>query len=189
MRRKINIINSEFSTIAKFISKKSKNNCDVLFIDECSTVSNHDMRSIIENTNFKLLVLVGDTHQIESIYFGNWFSIAKKFVPNTSIFNLNIPYRTTSENLKLVWKRVRDLDDDLLESLVKSGYVSRFDETIFKKEYDDEIILCLNYDGLYGINNINRYLQNNNPASPVIWGMNTYKVNDPMLGTGENRHF
>lgn len=181
MRRKINIINSEFSTIAKFISKKSKNNCDVLFIDECSTVSNHDMRSIIENTNFKLLVLVGDTHQIESIYFGNWFSIAKKFVPNTSIFNLNIPYRTTSENLKLVWKRVRDLDDDLLESLVKSGYVSRFDETIFKKEYDDEMILCLNYDGLYGINNINRYLQNNNPASPVIWGMNTYKVNDPIL--------
>lgn len=77
MRRKINVINSEFSTIAKFISKKSKNKCDVLFIDECSTVSNHDMRSIIENTNFKLLVLVGDTHQIESIYFGNWFSIAK----------------------------------------------------------------------------------------------------------------
>jgi ATP-dependent exoDNAse (exonuclease V) alpha subunit len=46
---------------------------------------------------------------------------------------------------------------------------------------DDEIILCLNYDGLYGINNVNRFLQASNPNSPVIWRETTYKVGDPIL--------
>ena len=46
---------------------------------------------------------------------------------------------------------------------------------------DDEIILCLNYDGLYGINNINKFLQSNNPNNTVIWGVNSYKVGDPVL--------
>jgi ATP-dependent exoDNAse (exonuclease V) alpha subunit len=46
---------------------------------------------------------------------------------------------------------------------------------------EDEIILCLNYDGLYGINNINRFLQGNNKNSPIQWGVQTYKVNDPIL--------
>ena len=30
------------------------------------------------------------------------------------------------------------------------------------KSKDEEIILCLNYDGMYGINNINRVMQSNN---------------------------
>lgn len=68
---------------------KQAYNLDVLEnIDECSTVSNSDMRQVLEKANFKLLVLVGDVYQIESIYFGNWFSIARKFVPATSVFEL-----------------------------------------------------------------------------------------------------
>ena len=51
---------------------------------------------------------------------------------------------------------------------------------------DDEIILCLNYDGLYGINNINRFLQNGNPNMEVVWGINTYKVGDPILFNESN---
>ncbi len=47
--------------------------------------------------------------------------------------------------------------------------------------YDDEIILCLNYDGLYGINNINRFLQESNPNNPVKWGICQYKIGDPIL--------
>jgi hypothetical protein len=187
MRRKVTAGNSVYNTIAKFLSKRNNNtDCDVLFIDECSTVSNDDMRRVLEKANFKLLVLVGDIYQIESIYFGNWFSIAQKFVPETSIFELTHPYRTTNNNLLTVWDRVRKLDDAILEPLVKNGYVARLDESIFEHSEDDEIILCLNYDGLYGINNINRFLQNSNPNESVVWGINTYKVGDPILFNESN---
>ncbi len=187
MRRKVTAGNSEYNTIAKFLSQRNNNtDSDVLFIDECSTVSNDDMRRVLEKANFKLLVLVGDIYQIESIYFGNWFSIAQKFVPETSIFELTHPYRTTNNNLLTVWDRVRKLDDAILEPLVKNGYVARLDESIFEHSEDDEIILCLNYDGLYGINNINRFLQNSNPNENVVWGINTYKVGDPILFNESN---
>ena len=186
MRRKVTAGNSEYNTIAKFLSKRNNNtDCDVLFIDECSTVSNDDMR-VLEKANFKLLVLVGDIFQIESIYFGNWFSIAQKFVPATSVFELTHPYRTTNNDLLTVWDRVRKLDDAILEPLVKNGYVARLDESIFEHSDDDEIILCLNYDGLYGINNINRFLQNSNPNPTIVWGINTYKVGDPILFNESN---
>ena len=187
LRRKVTAGKSEYNTIARFLSKRNHNtDCDILFIDECSTVSNDDMRRVLEKAKFKLLVLVGDIYQIESIYFGNWFSIAQKFVPETSIFELTHPYRTTNNNLLTVWDRVRKLDDAILEPLVKNGYVARLDESIFEHSEDDEIILCLNYDGLYGINNINRFLQNSNPNESVVWGINTYKVGDPILFNESN---
>ena len=187
MRRKVTAGNSEYNTIAKFLSKKNLNTeCDILFIDECSTVSNNDMRQILEKAAFKLLVLTGDVCQIESIYFGNWFSIARKFVPSTSVFELTYPYRTTNKDLLTVWDRVRRLDDAILEPLVKNGYVARLDESIFEHSNDDEIILCLNYDGLYGINNINRFLQNSNQNEAFVWGINTYKIGDPVLFNESN---
>lgn len=187
MRRKVTASRSEYNTIAKFLSKRNhKTYSDILFIDECSTVNNDDMRSVLEKANFKLLVLVGDIYQIESIYFGNWFSIAQKFVPKTSIFELTHPYRTTNNDLLTVWDRVRRLDDAILEPLVKNDYVDRLDESIFEHSENDEIILCLNYDGLYGINNINRFLQNSNPNENVVWGINTYKVGDPILFNESN---
>lgn len=187
MRRKVTASNSEYHTIATFLSSKNLNtDCDVLFIDESSTVSNKDMKKTLEKANFRLLVLVGDVYQIESIYFGNWFDIARKFVPATAIFELTHPYRTTNQDLLTVWDRVRKLDDAILEPLVKNGYVARLDESIFEHSTDDEIILCLNYDGLYGINNINRFLQNNNPNEKIIWGINTYKIGDPILFNESN---
>lgn len=187
MRRKVTVGKSVYNTIAKFLSKNNhKTECDILFIDECSTVSNKDMKKVLEKANFKLLVLVGDVHQIESIYFGNWFSIARKFVPATSVFELTSPYRTTNQDLLTVWDRVRKLDDAILEPLVKNGYVARLDESIFEHSNYDEIILCLNYDGLYGINNINRFLQNSNPNEGIVWGINTYKIDDPVLFNESN---
>ena len=56
MRRKVNAGNCEFKTIAKFLSDyNTDTECDILFIDECSTVSNKDMRDILEKATFKLL--------------------------------------------------------------------------------------------------------------------------------------
>lgn len=187
MRRTVTAGNSEFSTIASFLSSRNQNvDYDVLFIDECSTVSNSDMKLILDKAKFKLLVLVGDVYQIESIYFGNWFSIARKFVPKTPVFELEHPYRTQNDDLILIWDRVRKLDDAILEPLVKNNYVDRLDDSIFNFSNDEEIILCLNYDGLYGINNINRFIQNTNPSPEVIWGINIYKVGDPILFNESN---
>lgn len=187
IRRKVTAGNSDYSTIARFLSKRNNDSdCDILFIDECSTVSNADMRKVLEKADFKLLVLVGDTYQIESIYFGNWFSIAQKFVPITSIFYLKHPYRTTNNELLTVWDRVRNVDEAILEPLVKNEFTTKLDESIFEHAEDDEIILCLNYDGLYGINNINRFLQNNNPNDGVLWGISIYKIGDPILFNESN---
>ena len=48
--------NSTFSTIASFISKNSfvNPNCELLIIDECSTVSNSDMVEILKRSEFNL---------------------------------------------------------------------------------------------------------------------------------------
>lgn len=182
MRRKVTTGNSEFNTIASFNSDQNQNKeFDVLIIDECSTVSNSDMRQVLEKATFKLLILVGDVFQIESIYFGNWFDIARNFISGDSIFELTHPYRTQNKNLLMVWERVRNLDIAILESLVKSGYSIRLDESIFSQAEKDEIILCLNYDGLYGINNINRFLQNSNQNPAIQWEIGLYKVEDPVL--------
>lgn len=45
----------------------------------------------------------------------------------------------------------------------------------------NEVVLCLNYDGLYGINNINRYLQASNPNEAYEYQQNLYKVDDPVV--------
>ena len=184
---KVNADKSLFSTIATFLSKRSNQTaCDVLFIDECSTVSNRDMKQLLNKADFKLLVLVGDNYQIESISFGNWFSIAKEFVPKSSVFDLESSFRTANKDLLNLWGMVRNLDDSILESLVRNKYGARLDESIFDYSVSDEIILCLNYDGLYGINSINRLLQKNNPNQAVVWGINTYKVGDPVLFNESN---
>ncbi len=188
LRNKVTADKSEFFTIAKFNSKYNTNiECDVLVIDECSTVSNSDMQAILEKAKFKILILVGDIYQIESIYFGNWFDIAKNFIADNSIFELTNPYRTTDENLRLLWDRVRKLDNAILETSVKNEYSKRLDETILQRTDDDEIVLCLNYDGLYGINNINRFIQNSNPNPPIQWGINSYKIGDRILFNETNR--
>ena len=187
MKRKVTAANGSYNTIAKFLSYKNRDTeCDILFIDECSTVSNKDMYDILKKAKFKLLVLVGDVYQIESIYFGNWFNIARKFLPKTAIFELIKPYRTNDSNLLTMWERVRNIDDTILESLTKNDYVAKLDESLLEQVEKDEIILCLNYDGPYGINNINRFLQNNNPNEEFVWGINTYKIGDPVLFNESN---
>ncbi|WP_060825495.1 ATP-dependent DNA helicase [Sulfurospirillum cavolei] len=187
LRRKVKTNNSSFKTIKKFLAKKHEMKCDVLIIDECSTVNNADMKKILENAKFRLLILVGDTFQIESIVFGNWFNIARFFLPSKSVSELTRPYRTTNPALLTVWDKVRKLDDAMLEPLVKNDYSVELDESIFERSDDDQIILCLAYDGLYGINNINRFLQGNNPNKAISWGINIYKVDDPILFNESNR--
>lgn len=188
LKRKVNAANCEFKTITKFLSSAHLvKEYDILVIDECSTVNNKDMLDILKKVKFKLLILAGDVFQIESILFGNWFSIARTFIPISSVVELKRPHRSNNSELLTVWKKVRDLRYDILESSVGSKFSSYLDESIFERSTDDEIVLCLNYDGLYGINNINRFLQSNNQNDPVEWGVNTYKIGDPILFNESNR--
>lgn len=186
LKRKINVANCTFQTIAKFIYNK-QTEYDLLIIDECSTVSNSDMLKILNRASFRLLILVGDVFQIESILFGNWFSLIKCFVPKSSIFELQKPYRSNNENLLRLWERVRNIDENIIETLTKNNYSTTLDNSIFEDAKEDEIILCLNYDGLYGINNINSFLQNNNNNKAFNWGTHTYKLNDPIIFNDSGR--
>ena len=164
-----------------------RTNYNLLVIDECSTVSNSDMKKVLEKATFQLLLLVGDTYQINSIRFGNWFSVVRKFIPESAVFELNSPYRSSNEGLLTLWSRVRNMDDTLMELIARQEYSITLDTSIFNPAKEDEIILCLNYDGLYGINNINRFLQESNPNPSVTWGIQQYKIGDPILFNDSDR--
>jgi hypothetical protein len=182
LKRKVTAQNSVFRTISSQIYRRATDpEYDLLIIDECSTVSNADLIKVLDKTSFKLLVLVGDVYQIESIQFGNWFEVIRSFIPGTSVFELTTPYRTKNVLLLDFWNKVRAIEDDIAEVMARNGYSTVLDKTLFETQGQDEIILCLNYDGLYGINNINRFLQSSNPGAATIWRVSTYKIGDPVL--------
>ncbi len=182
LKRRVTAQDSTFRTISSQIYRMATDpEYDLLVIDECSTVSNADLIKVLDKTSFKLLVLVGDVYQIESIQFGNWFNAIRSFIPKDSVFELTTPFRTKNQALLAFWDKVRNLEDDIAEVIAHNGYSTTLDESLFEPQREDEIILCLNYDGLYGINNINRFLQSSNPGDGITWGVTTYKVGDPIL--------
>ena len=175
----IDYINSTFKTVHSF--KNENNRYDILFVDECSTISNKDMYSILSHQEYKLIILSGDIYQIEAIKYGNWFTLAYNYFKNDFVYELIKNNRTTDSNLLDLWAYVRDNDEQAISKINSCEYSSNIDETIFEKTYDDEIVLCLNYDGLYGINNINKILQEKNPGKAFNIGVDTYKINDPII--------
>ena len=184
MKRRVTATaNSTFMTISKFTNPyyKGSTDFDILIIDECSTVNNHDMRLILSRANYELLVLVGDTYQIEAIEFGNWFDAVRSFLPKASVCELTKPYRSDSTALLRLWSDVRKMENDIFELLQTYSYSADLDATIFTPAAENEIVLCLNYGGLYGINNINHFLQENNMGKEIWRGVQRYKVGDPIL--------
>lgn len=188
LMRKVDAENTTFSTIASFLSQGNNiTDYELLVIDECSTVSNRDMVAVLEKANFKMLLLVGDTYQIDAIQFGNWFSVLKSFLPQSAVFELTKPHRTQDKQLLELWDNVRHMADTAKEVIERESYSLKVDETLLSSLKYDEAILCLNYDGLYGINNINRFLQESNPNPAVSWDIQQYKVGDPILFLDSDR--
>lgn len=190
LMRKIDADNATFSTIASFLYQESWTaEYELLVIDECSTVSNSDMVAVLEKANFKMLLLVGDTYQIDAIQFGNWFSVLKYFLPESAVFELTRPHRTHDKRLLELWDKVRHMDETAKEVIERESYSLKVDASLLSSIEKDEAILCLNYDGLYGINNINRFLQESNPNPPVRWDIQQYKVGDPILFLESDRFY
>jgi len=175
----------DFISIDSFTKKVNLSDYDIIFIDECSTIDNRTMGNLLakidENT---LLVLAGDIYQIESIDFGNWFLYAKDIIQTEGAkVELLNTWRTDKEELKSLWDEVRDVNPIITEKLVIDGpFSADLGEEIFESVEDDEIVLCLNYDGKFGLNNINRYFQDANTKSEAYtWDEWTFKVGDPVI--------
>lgn len=183
LKRRVDADNCTFSTITSFLKREMiGTDYHLLVIDECSTVNNGDMVKILRKANFDLILLVGDTYQITSIRFGNWFTALRHFIPEESVFELTKPYRAKdNQRLLDLWSKVREMSDDVNEWVEKQRRSLKVDQSLFVKSAEDEVTLCLNYDGLYGINNINRFLQESNSNPAFLWGIQQYKVDDPVL--------
>ena len=188
LRRRTNDM-YRYETIYSYVNGKDYRMYDMIVIDECSMVSNQDIYSILEKNNTEKLLLVGDVYQIESIKFGNWFNFARYFLDKNAVHELTTPYRAKdNKNLIEIWNSVRKYDEHMFLKMQNQNCIEDLSDDIFKKKTDDEIVLCLGYNGIYGINNINRFLQGNNPSEAVEWGIWSYKVDDPILFT-ESRRF
>lgn len=175
-----NIENSAFLTISNY-TRNNLTECDILFIDECSMVSNKDMIKILKKQKYQAIILVGDIYQIESIKYGNWFQFCNKYFNDDIVYNLKDTHRTSDIDLMELWESVRYNNKKAINILSNQEYTQPLSKEIFDKTSSDEVILCLNYDGIYGINNINRVKQQLNQSKEYNFGIDTYKVGDPVL--------
>ena len=193
LKRKV--IAKEFDDCFVTIDKFTKNeaylftNYDLIVVDECSTVKNEEIVKIIDMLGTGVLVLAGDIYQIPAIGFGNWFTFCKSIMPKKCVAELVTPYRSDDKELKEFWDEVRNIKSDnvVLEEIVRNEYSHSIDKSILDKKSKDEIILCLNYNGLYGLNNINKLLQLGNPNKGIELGVWTFKVGDPILFNDSER--
>ena len=178
--RMIGISNCTFKTIEKF-KKMPLIDCDILFVDESSMINNDDMLAVLNKGIYKAIIIVGDISQIESIKYGNWFNLCKRYYNSNIVFELSETYRTTEEELLNLWFAIRNNDNKAITIMSNQEYSEELSDKVFVRDDEEEIVLCLNYDGMYGINNINKIIQNTNPNPEINIGVDTYKINDPIL--------
>lgn len=185
-----NIDNCDFEIIDSITRSNSAVIHDIVFIDECSTIDNRTMELLLGKiSNDALIVMSGDIYQIESIDFGNWFFYAKDIVKTKGAsIELSSTWRTEKEELKGLWKAVREKSTIVTEMLSMEGpFSENLGENIFHLD-EDEVVLCLNYDGKFGLNNMNQYFQNANTNSKAFsWEEWSYKIGDRIIFTNTRR--
>lgn len=184
---------SDFVSIDSFTRKIQLQEYDVIFVDECSTIDNRTMSKFFEKIDSDtFVVLAGDTYQLEAIDFGNWFSYAKELMPDNAKIELLNTWRTNQPNLRSLWNEVRKSGILVREKLAMDGpFSSEIGKLILQNLSgdEDEVVLCLNYDGKFGLNNINALFQANNCNMAYTWQEWTYKVGDPILFTEPKKRF
>lgn len=173
-----------FECIDSFIKQANPVEYSVIFVDECSTIDNRSMNQLLEKIDDNtLLIMAGDIYQIESIDFGNWFYYAKEIV-NRDGANIELlsTWRTEDQGLKNLWNDVRKREVKITERLAMDGSYSENIGKDILSYNENEIVLCLNYDGKFGLNNINCYFQNANQNEELFtWAEWTFKKGDPIL--------
>lgn len=186
--------NAAFISLKSYTNSVSLTDYDVIFVDECSTIDNRTMALFFDKVNKynpeAFIVMAGDIHQIESIDFGNWFYYAKDIVQaRGASVELLSTWRTNDRNLISLWDEVRKKDICITEKLTLLGpYTTDIGPEILQPEMDDEVILCLNYDGKFGLNNMNRFFQHAKQSSPAVsWYEWSYKKGDRVLFNDSSR--
>ena len=184
-------IDSEFISFDSFTRKVALPDYDIIFVDECSIIDNFTMLKFVNKiSEDSLIVLAGDINQIESIDFGNWFYYAKDII-TTQGANVELldTWRTQEESLLSLWEEVRNNDVRITEKLVIDGPFSKeIGSDIFTSDVKDEVVLRLNYDGKFGLNNINSYFQNANPnGEAIVWKGWRFKKGDKILFNDNSR--
>lgn len=183
--------NSDFISFDSFTKKVTLPDYDIIFVDECSTIDNRAMQEFLKKIGPNtFLVLAGDVYQIESIEFGNWFFYAKDIIKTFgSNIELLSTWRTHDRDLINLWDEVRNKNPLIIEKLVIDGpFSENIGSNILTAHEKDEVILCLNYDGKFGLNNMNNFFQNANPSlKSVSWQEWIYKVGDPILFNNSKR--
>lgn len=182
---------SDFVSMDSFTKTVVLPDYDIIFVDECSTIDNRTMQKFLSKLSpDTFLVLAGDIYQIESIEFGNWFFYAKDIVKtrgaNVELLNT---WRTKEPSLISLWNEVRTRDVLITEKLAMDGpFSDDIGPNIFERKSDDEVILCLNYDGKFGLNSMNNYFQAANPKGKAVsWAEWSYKIGDPILFNDSKR--
>lgn len=181
IKLEVNNTNSKFITASKIAYLNELYKVDFVIIDESNTIDNMTMYKLLSKIEFKAILLVGDIYQIEAVDYGNWFNLLRYFLPKSVINELITPYRTENDKLKRIWELVRKCDKASLDWIDTCGCSAKISNEIFENTSEDEIILCLNYNGVFGINSINRYFQNRNENKEYCWDGKYYKINDPIL--------
>jgi len=173
----------EFSSIDKVARSSDPIDYDLVFIDECSTIDNRTFVQVLQKLGEDtLLILAGDIYQIESIDFGNWFFYAKDILSEKAVVELTSTWRTQDALIQSLWEEVRFKRPFITEKLVIDGpFSENISKKVFESQDDDEVVLCLNYDGKFGLNSINSYFQDANPSPAYFWQEWRYKVGDPIL--------
>ena len=182
--------NCDFEIIDSITRSNSIVTHDIVFIDECSTIDNRTIDILLKKiSDDTLLVMSGDIYQIESIDFGNWFFYAKDIVKAKGAnIELDRTWRTNKEELKNLWNAVRKKSVIVTEKLSMDGpFSENLGENIFQLD-EEEVVLCLNYDGKFGLNNMNQYFQNANTNSEAFsWEEWNYKIGDKIIFTNTKR--
>lgn len=105
IKRKVHNAAGNCSTITSFLNKirNSTYKCNILIIDECSTIPNNLMVRLLKHVEYDCIVLVGDDFQLGAIEYGNWFAFAQKLLPSHVIYELKKIHRSANSDLCLLW--------------------------------------------------------------------------------------